>query len=239
MTQIKQVFAKALQDQRQADHAAGEMLQVLHELSESLGNAVDAKDHHTRVHSEQVANIAFCLARRLRLPRQQCIQIHIAGHLHDVGKIGVPDVVLGKPGKLSPHEMYAIRQHPAIGANILAPVCRLEMSSDIRGMVLHHHEYWDGGGYPNGLHGEAIPLGARIISLADAYSAMRENRAYRRGLAQQEALDRIEKAAGSQFDPEVAVVLLDMLSEQSQLLPEPLRNGVLPATTLAAEGVAV
>jgi HD-GYP domain-containing protein (c-di-GMP phosphodiesterase class II) len=180
----------------------------IHQFAESLGNAIDAKDRFTRQHSDEVAEVSHLLARRMGLPSQLADHIHIAGHLHDIGKIGVPDHILQKEGPLSAGEWRAIKMHPVIGAEIIAPVLFLS-STGIVGMVYHHHESFDGRGYPAGLKGADIPLGARIIAAADSLSAMLQNRPYRRRMGFAEAVQKIAALSGAQYDPQVVEVLLD------------------------------
>ncbi len=175
----------------------------IHQFAESLGNAIDAKDTHTRCHSEEVAVIAQALGQRLGLRRREVDILHIAGHLHDIGKIGVPDHVLYKQGPLTDKEWACVRMHPIIGANIVSPVRDFSDMTGIRAMILHHHERYDGTGYPYGLAGSAIPVGARIISVADALSAMLQNRPYRPPMVFSCALEEICAGSGTQFDPVV------------------------------------
>ncbi|MEF2145759.1 MAG: HD domain-containing phosphohydrolase [Desulfovibrionaceae bacterium] len=176
---------------------------ALHEFAESLGAAVDARDHHTRLHSEEVAEMSRCLALRLGLSSGDAEVIHVAAHLHDVGKIGIPDAVLHKSGPLDEAEWQMLRRHPAIGAAIVRPVRALRQCG-IMGMILHHHERFDGRGYPHGLSGRSIPRGARIIAVADSVSAMLQKRPYRSALSFAEARAEIMRCSGTQFDPEVA-----------------------------------
>ncbi|WP_319583214.1 HD-GYP domain-containing protein [uncultured Pseudodesulfovibrio sp.] len=175
---------------------------ALHQFAESLGNAIDAKDPHTSMHSDEVAEVARVLALAMNLTPSQAAIIHVAGHLHDIGKIGVPDSVLKKQGPLTTVEWRAVHRHPEAGAAILEPVSALKQIGVVD-MVLHHHERWDGKGYPHALKGAAIPLGARIISVADSLSAMRQNRPYRDALDMDRACREIERCAGTQFDPAV------------------------------------
>ncbi|MGE4424046.1 MAG: HD-GYP domain-containing protein [Pseudodesulfovibrio sp.] len=175
---------------------------ALHQFAESLGNAIDAKDPHTSMHSDEVAEVARALALAMDLTPSQAAVIHVAGHLHDIGKIGVPDSVLKKQGPLTTAEWRAVRNHPEAGAAILAPVTALSRLGVVD-MVLHHHERWDGKGYPHGLKGAAIPLGARIISVADTLSAMLQDRPYRAALDLDRARREIDRCAGTQFDPAV------------------------------------
>ena len=175
---------------------------ALHQFAQSLGNAIDAKDPHTSMHSDEVAEVARTLALAMDLTPSQAAIIHVAGHLHDIGKIGVPDSVLKKQGPLTTAEWRAVRRHPEAGAAILEPVTALKRIGVVD-MVLHHHERWDGKGYPHRLKGEAIPLGARIISVADALSAMLQDRPYRAALDLERACQEIDRGAGTQFDPAV------------------------------------
>ncbi|QJB55511.1 HD-GYP domain-containing protein [Pseudodesulfovibrio sp. zrk46] len=175
---------------------------ILHQFAESLGNAIDAKDPHTSRHSDEVAQVAHTLALAMGLSPREADIIHVAGHLHDIGKIGVPDAVLQKQGPLSTKEWQAVRKHSEGGAAILRPVAALEKLG-IVDMVLHHHERYDGKGYPKGLKGTEIPLGARIITLADALSAMLQNRPYRGAMDFDVACKEIERCSGTHFDPRV------------------------------------
>jgi len=180
---------------------------VLHQFAESLGNTIDAKDPHTSRHSDEVARIARVLALTMGLGRARADVIHVAGHLHDIGKIGVPDAVLCKSGPLTTTEWRAIRRHPEDGAAILQPVAAL-VSLGVVDMVLHHHERFDGKGYPHGLAGEAIPIGARIIALADTLSAMLQDRPYRGAGSFVAAKREVQWCSGTQFDPQVVDAFL-------------------------------
>ncbi len=180
---------------------------VMHQFAESLGNAIDAKDPHTSLHSDEVANMSRTLALALGLGERQGEIIHVAGHLHDIGKIGVPDAVLGKKGPLNTGEWVAIRRHPEAGAAILRPVTSLCSLGIVR-MVLHHHERFDGKGYPHGLRGMDIPIGARIIALADTVSAMLQNRPYRSAASFEITRREIVHCSGKQFDPRVVEAFL-------------------------------
>ncbi len=174
---------------------------TLHQLCECLGNAVDSVDPYTRNHSEQVAVLSYMIALALGFRPEHADIIHIAGHLHDIGKIGIPCSILQKPDKLTDEEWRWIKKHPEIGANILKPVKFFNTKGGVTDMVLYHHERWDGKGYPAGLKGREIPIGARIIAVADAFSAMFQDRPYRKARKFDEALDEIKKNAGRQFDP--------------------------------------
>lgn len=180
----------------------------IHQFAESLGNAIDAKDPHTSCHSEEVAVISQTIGQKLGLSCRDADILHIAGHLHDIGKIGVPDAVLQKQGPLNSEEWELIRQHPVIGANIVRPVQAFSDMTGIRAMILHHHERYDGSGYPHGLVGNAIPSGARIIAVADSLSAMLQHRPYRPPMNFDQALEEIRRNSGTQFDPLVVRAFL-------------------------------
>ena len=190
---------------------------ILHQFSESLGTAIDAKDPFTSLHSEEVAEIAHSIALSMGLGSGEADIIHIAGHLHDIGKIGVPDAVLKKAGPLNEKEWQFIKKHPDTGANILRPVASL-MENGIVDMVRHHHERYDGKGYPCGLKGKAIPLGARVIALADSLSAILQNRPYRPSRDFDWAFAEIVNCSGNQFDPDVVRAFMGVSEKISSLL---------------------
>jgi putative nucleotidyltransferase with HDIG domain len=181
----------------------GLMMGLLH----SLTSAVDAKDAYTCGHSGRVALLSRALAVELGLSAPQVERIYMAGLLHDVGKIGVPESVLQKTGRLTPEEFDQIKKHPQIGARILRDIRQIE---DIIPGVLHHHERYDGKGYPSGLAGSEIPEMGRIICLADCLDAMTSNRTYRNALPLEVALNEIRRCAGTQFDPGLADAFLGM-----------------------------
>lgn len=176
----------------------------------SLAAAVDAKDPYTRGHSDRVALYAALAAEQMGLTHEQRMALEMSAYLHDIGKIGIPERILLKPGRLDDEEMTEMRHHPIIGAGILEPV---SFPWPITPVVRHHHEWWDGSGYPAGLEGTRIPLLARILAVADAYEAMIADRPYRSGRCRQEGLAELESCAGTQFDPDVvtafAAALLD------------------------------
>lgn len=166
-----------------------------------LAHAIDARDHYTHSHSENVAKYAVLIAEEMHLPIDQIQVIREACELHDLGKIGVEDSILTKPSELTPEEWESMKRHPLIGAQILEPLTFLEGVIDL---VKQHHEHYDGSGYPQALKGEEIHLGARIINLADAYEAMRSARSYRKiPLTKDQAIQEIKKNKGKQFDPKV------------------------------------
>lgn len=179
-------------------------------LLKALANSIDAKDPYTRGHSERVAFISRWIAEKFVekgiLKNQDVHEIYLAGLLHDIGKVGVNELVLRKHGKLSSHEIERIKAHPLIGADILSAI--KQMRRIVPG-VLHHHERIDGSGYPDGLTGEQIPLMARIVGLADAFDAMTSKRTYRDAMTAAQTLAEIDKNLGSQFDKQVTKVFLE------------------------------
>lgn len=188
-----------------------ERLQKIYlEITQALTRTVDAKDKYTNGHSERVAKYSLMIAEKAGLSNDTCKTLYMMAILHDIGKIGVPDSIINKPGKLTDEEFEVIKTHPVIGYDILKSI------TSIKGIEIgarHHHERYDGGGYPDHLRGEEIPFEARIIGVADAYDAMTSNRSYRKYLDQSVVRDQIEKGKGSQFDPEYADMMLKIIDE--------------------------
>jgi diguanylate cyclase (GGDEF)-like protein/putative nucleotidyltransferase with HDIG domain len=176
----------------------------------SLARAVDARDVYTGSHSQRVADLAARTARRLGLPDEEVELTRLAASLHDLGKLAIPEEILRKPGPLTEPERMVLERHPQIGFRMLESLG----VDPVADWVLHHHERWDGSGYPDGLPGDRIPLGARIIFVADAYDAMTSERVYRRRVAPQHAIAELERCAGSQFDPEIVAALANELALQ-------------------------
>jgi HD-GYP domain-containing protein (c-di-GMP phosphodiesterase class II) len=174
-------------------------------ILEGLVIAVDTKDRYTRRHSQDVARYAEFLARRLELDPDTRRAIHNAGRLHDIGKIGIPDAILRKPGRLTDEEYAIVKQHVALGDAIVRDLPDLDL---IRAGIRHHHERWDGHGYLDELAAEEIPLVARILAVGDAFSAMTTTRPYRKALSVEEALKRLEDAAGSQLDARLVEIFV-------------------------------
>jgi HD-GYP domain-containing protein (c-di-GMP phosphodiesterase class II) len=174
---------------------------------EALTNSIDAKDKYTCGHSQRVALLTAQLAESAGLEADQVDRFRIAGLVHDIGKIGVPESVLLKKGDLTDDEFESIKKHPEIGARILKDIPQME---DILGGVLHHHEKFDGGGYPNGIAGDCIPLVARMISLADTFDAMSSSRTYRTAMTRNSVLNEMRSVVGTQFDPELAELFFDL-----------------------------
>ena len=176
----------------------------------SLAQALEAKDSYTRGHSERVTTYAVRLATRLKMPAPEVDMLRRLGMLHDVGKIAIDRQILNKPGQLSPEDQEMVRQHPSWGQSIIQP---LKLSQGEIAIVRHHHERWDGLGYPDGLAGEGIPLPARVISVADAFDAMTSDRPYRNAMGLRDALNELERGSGTQFDPEVVEAFAALLRE--------------------------
>ena len=170
----------------------------------ALSQAIDAKDGFTRGHADRVSRIAGAIARHMSLPERMIEQIELAGLLHDIGKIGVEDRILMKPVRLDPDEQELMRRHPIYGASILEPSVSLR---PLVPLVLHHHENFDGSGYPEGLKGDDIPLGSRILIVADAYEAMTSDRIYRKAIGHERAMDQLNRYKGIQFDPAIVRAL--------------------------------
>lgn len=185
------------------------LLQDLKELFfttiKSISSALDAKDNYTHGHSHRVTLFSLIIAKELNLDDSFMEQIELSGLLHDIGKIGVPEDILCKPGKLTDEEYKIIKLHPERGKKILKGISKL---SNVSIWLASHHERWDGRGYPQGMAGEEIPIAARILAIADTYDAMTSNRSYRKGLPHEVAREEIKKCAGSQFDPAMVDIFL-------------------------------
>lgn len=176
-----------------------------------LANALEAKDEYTRGHSDRVAALARRLALEAGLAEREADVVAQSGLLHDLGKIGVPEGVLRKPGPLTDEEWTVMRRHPLTGAQIMAP---LEFFAAGALIVRHHHERQDGTGYPDGLAGEAIPLGARIVAIADVYDALTSERPYRRGLTHAAAIERLTAEAGHTLDARLTGLFTDYVAHE-------------------------
>jgi diguanylate cyclase (GGDEF)-like protein/putative nucleotidyltransferase with HDIG domain len=193
------------------------------DVLDGLVTAIDNKDHYTKRHSEDVTSYAMRIVSQLGLSGETLNAVRVAGLLHDIGKIGVPDFILRKPGKLTPGEYEVMKGHVALSSLIIHGLPRM---NDILDAVAHHHERWDGAGYPLGIAGEEIPLLGRVMAIADAYSAMTLDRPYRAALSMEQAISEIEKGAGSQFDPMLVPVFVKAMQEHNA---ENLSDGRLAA----------
>lgn len=188
----------------------GELEDSFTQTVSALANAIDVRDSYTNGHSQRLAKLAVETGRVLGCSNKELEDIYWAALLHDIGKIGVPDRILRKPSALAPQELEIIRQHPEIGARIVEPVKTLERLAPI---IRAHQERYDGEGYPDGLSGKQIPEAARIISVADAYVAMTDERVYRKAYSHEEAMEELKRCSGSQFDPEIIEAFLQIIEE--------------------------
>ena len=168
------------------------------------------KSHETEEHSERLAALTRMVGEALKLSQIELDHLELLATLHDIGKVGIDDRILGKPGKLTAEEWLEMKKHPEIGYRIAAASPELVSISEF---ILSHHEHWDGSGYPKGLAGEAIPLLSRIIAVTDAYDAMTENRVYRKAMDRESAIAEIKNNAGTQFDPEIAKLFVGMMKQ--------------------------
>jgi diguanylate cyclase (GGDEF)-like protein/putative nucleotidyltransferase with HDIG domain len=181
----------------------------------SLAFAIDAKDHYTQGHSQKVSAYAALIAEALGMSEPEVEEIRLGGVLHDIGKVAIPESILNKSGPLNPDEWESMKSHVTYGAKILDPLTPL---ARIREMVLHHHEFFDGSGYPEALAGEDIPLGARIIAVADAYDTITSDRTYKKARAASEALTELERCANAQFDGDIVAIFVRSMRQ----LPNPV-----------------
>jgi putative nucleotidyltransferase with HDIG domain len=200
------------------------------DFATALVRAVDARDSYTGGHSETVSSLCTLIARQLGLNSERIAKVRVAGLLHDVGKVGTPDAILNKPGKLTDAEYQVIKEHPVRGSEI-ARAANLQQEAR---WIKHHHERIDGRGYPDGLANGDIPRESRIILVADGFEAMTSDRPYRKGRSQGAAMQELERHAGSQFDPDCVAALRDVLTiEPGKLLylpPEPEPVGLAGAS---------
>ena len=190
---------------------------------EALANALEANDEYTSTHARWITDLSLRVGQELGLDERTLKRLELGALLHDIGKIGIPSDVLAKPGRLTAAERKLVQTHPELGERIIAPIDRLQ---SVRPIVRHCHERWDGRGYPDGVAGEDIPLESRIIFVCDAYHAMTSDRPYRRRLSHREAVRRLHEASGTQFDPqvvEVALQVLELPAEELELgSPDPV-----------------
>jgi energy-coupling factor transport system substrate-specific component len=203
-------YKKSLsKDSEQLDIA--ELLERTHfETIMAFSEALEARDQYTAGHSRRVMEYSKSIGQRMKLEKQDIEDLKRSALLHDIGKIGIPDMVLHKQAKLSDEEYAIIKSHPERGAAILK---HIKSFKHLVPAVYHHHERFDGEGYPQGVKGKEIPLHARIIAIADAFDAMTSNRAYRKALSLRTALSELERNKGMQFDPDIAEIFIDILQE--------------------------
>ena len=179
----------------------GELDVDIHDFAESFMKALEGKDQYTEGHSERVSSTAVRIARALGMGDEECFFLDIAGHFHDIGKLNIPDAILLKTGRLRPQEMELMKLHPIYGFDILHTCKGFERLAHV---VLHHHERFDGKGYPHGLAGDDIPFESRIITIADCFDALTTFRPYRSPVSVEEALREIGEGKGTHFDPDIA-----------------------------------
>jgi response regulator RpfG family c-di-GMP phosphodiesterase len=209
-------FNKTLEEKvanrtKELKDAYGKMNKTFLDTIQSLVLAIEAKDPYTKGHSERVSIFSVELAKKLRLSYKDEWNIQVAGILHDIGKIGIDEAILNKPAKLTPEEYEKVKKHPLISFKILEPI---EFLDEIKPLILHHHEWYDGNGYPEGLSGNDIPLGSRILAVADTVEAMTSNRAYRTALDVDFVINELKHFSGTQFDPTLANAFIQMLEQE-------------------------
>ena len=210
MNEIKSINEKLENTYKQLEQSYIESI-------ETIRYTVEAKDPYTRGHSDRVSQISVLIGQKLGLSEQNLRRLHIGGLFHDVGKIGVPDNILQKNGHLSEEEYAEIKKHTTIGAHILSSA---SIFQDILPIVKYHHEKYDGTGYPEGLKGEDIPYLARITAIADTFDAMTSKRVYRNAMSLETVIEEFKKCKGTQFDPEIDEVFLNILQNDYHLIAE-------------------
>jgi len=180
---------------------------------EALARAIDAKSHWTAGHSERVTKLALKIGRVLGLTREEMDVLHRAGLLHDIGKLGIPMDLLDKDGELTKKEEQIMRGHVRLGLRILEPIAAYD---EVISVVSHHHESFNGEGYPEGLAGKAISLGGRIFAVADSFDALTSNRPYRQALNREYAVEAIKQECGSRYDPDIVQAFLEVMAQESR-----------------------
>ncbi len=210
MDEIKQINEKLEDSKEQLEQAYLDMV-------ETLRYTVEAKDSYTRGHSDRVSEYSVLIGEKLGLPEDQIKTLRIGGLFHDIGKIGIPDSILLKPAKLTDDEYSQIKNHPSIGAHILGSAV---IFKDIIPIVKHHHERYDGNGYPSRLKGEEIPYMARIAAVADTFDAMTSRRSYRGPIDIEHVKEEIKRCEGTQFDPQIAEAFLDILNNNFEKIKD-------------------
>jgi len=224
-------FTRSLNQQ---DESSGEekIPDAVIETLTSLAVAIDGKSHYTQGHSQKVSAYAVRVARALNLSENEIEELRLAGLLHDVGKVGILESILIKAGPLDPSEWETMKTHTSMGARLLEPLGHL---GRIQAIILHHHEFFDGSGYPAGLAGSAIPLGARIIGIADAFDTITSDRVYKKARPASDALAELERCSGTQFDPELVKLfvaaarqypnpVIELNELDSELAPGPVHS---------------
>jgi putative nucleotidyltransferase with HDIG domain len=209
--------ARQLADQVAVAFSNARLIEELAQLNwgtlRALARAIDAKSHWTAGHSERSTKVALKIGRVMGLNREELDNLHRAGLLHDIGKLGIPLDVLDKDGKLTVQERQLMQKHPSMGARILEPIGAY---AEVLPIVLQHHESFDGSGYPDGLSGKAISLGARIFALADRFEALTSDRPYRKALTLKRTIKYIKDRAGTEFDPKIVKAFLKAMTQEEK-----------------------
>ena len=218
---ITYLWVQEVKDRKKLEAANKELLIAQEELKEAniatmraLIVSEEARDPYIRGHSQRVTEYALAIAGKLKLSDSNKKHIEYAGYLHDIGKIGISDAILHKPGRLDDKEWEVIKRHPVVGVELLAP---LKFLPEEKIIVRHHHERYDGKGYPDGLKGKDIPLGARIMCVADSFDAMNSKRAYRASLPRAKILSELKTSRGTQFDPEMVDAFMDIVEADDSI----------------------
>lgn len=209
---LKSLYRQERERSRELEEALERLSDSYLSTMESLAVLVEAKDEHTRRHLDRSRDLALELTRRVAPDLAERPEIGWGYRLHDIGKVAIAERILMKRGDLTPSEWLEMRTHPEVGAQIVAP---LRFLGDAVLVIRHHHERYDGSGYPHGLRGEAIPTPARIFSVVDAFDAITNDRPYRKARSAEEALEEIVRRAGTQFDPQVVEVFVGMVEDPS------------------------
>jgi len=214
------VLERALERRELADEALRLrfLAPMLERFTMVLANALESKDYETQEHSTRLAGMSDAIARHLGLNDGARSVIRFGACLHDIGKVAVPEALLRKPEALTPEERAIVQTHPEVGAAILADIDTWE---DVRLIVRHHHEHFNGAGYPDGLRGEQIPLGARIVSVVDAFDVMRTGRPYQPARSYDWILEELQRESGSQFDPDMVAALLAVMPDEGSTITVP------------------
>ena len=200
-----------------------EELERAEEVLFSMARIIEVKDKYTEEHTNRVVDISLRIGRIMGLIPKELDDLRKGAHLHDIGKVGIPDSILRKNGSLTPEEWEIIKEHTVIGEEICKPLSSLQGALPV---IRHHHERWDGKGYPDGLGEHDIPFLARIVSVADAYDAMNSDRPYRKKLPREKILENLKEGSGKQWDPQIVEVLLDIIHEEDKRGSE--REGIVP-----------
>ncbi|WP_088554321.1 HD-GYP domain-containing protein [Calderihabitans maritimus] len=210
---MKKNAARWEKEKSRLEELNSQLAQVTEDVTMALVEAIEAKDKYLEGHSRKVAHLARWVARFMKLRPEEIDNVYWAALLHDIGKIGVPESILNKTDRLTASEWYQVQQHPIIGAEILSRVPSLQA---VVPSVLHHHERYDGKGYPKRLKGTEIPLGARIIAVVDAFEAMTSDRSYRKGMSNEKAIEELKRCAGTQFDPRIVEAFIKCFMERGE-----------------------